>query len=140
MIVLGDDDDDDDDDDDEDDTTTSCVDVDVEDKGFTIADEANEHNASHVVSNRAAAAASSSCSSDSTAICLFIVVVVVVVVVASFSCSALLERMLSVTFSIPVLGLLGLGEESLLSLDFKCDNILCGIDYYAVVTTFCVDV
>ena len=139
MIVLGDDDDDDDDDDDEDDTTTSwCVDVDVEDKGFTIADEANEHNASHVVSNRAAAAASSSCSSDSTAICLFIVVVVVVV--ASFSCSALLERMLSVTFSLPVLGLLGLGEESLLSLDFKCDNILCGIDYYAVVTTFCVDV
>ena len=134
MIVLGDDDDDDDDDDDEDDTTTSCVDVDVEDKGFTIADEANEHNASHVVSSRAAAAASSSCSSDSTAICLFIVVV------ASFSCSALLERMLSVTFSLPVLGLLGLGEESLLSLDFKCDNILCGIDYYAVVTTFCVDV
>ena len=100
MLVLGDD-DDDDDDDDEDDTTTSCVDVDVEDKGFTIADEANEHNASHVVSSRAAAAASSSCSSDSTAICLFIVVVVVVV--ASFSCSALLERMLSVTFSIPVL-------------------------------------
>ena len=121
MIVLGDD-DDDDDDDDEDDTTTSCVDVDVEDKGFTIADEANEHNASHVVSSRAAAAAvaaASSCSSccccsDSTAICLFIVVVVV----ASFSCSACdaLLEMLSVTFS-------------LLSLDFKCDSIMCGIGY-----------
>ena len=122
MIVLGDDDDDDDDDDDEDDTTTSCVDVDVEDKGFTIADEANEHNASHVVSNRAAAAASSSCSSDSTAICLFIVVVVVVV--ASFSCSALLEMLSG--FSL----LSGLGEEEeyLLSPDFfKCDNILCEI-------------
>jgi hypothetical protein len=146
-LLLGDDDDndDDDDDDDDDDVTTP---VDVEDKGF-IADEANEHNASHVVSNRAAAADADAtaaccccCCSNSTAICLFIVVVVVVVV-ASFSCSAcdaLLEMLLS------VFSLLGLGEEEeeqfLLSLDFKCDNILWQIDcgdlfVVVVVVVFC---